>query len=74
MASKAAAPATLRAYKADWTHYAAWCANAGLAPVPAEPATVGAYLARAPSTCWTEVAIGGDQDGVPVVTPQRRRR
>ena len=42
---KAAAPATLRAYKADWTHYAAWCAAAGFAPVPAEPATVGAYLA-----------------------------
>ena len=42
---KAAAPATLRAYKADWTHYAAWCAAAGFTPVPAEPATVGAYLA-----------------------------
>jgi len=45
LASQVAAPATLRAYKADWTHYAAWCAAAGLAPVPAEPATVGAYLA-----------------------------
>ncbi len=42
---KAAAPATLRAYKADWTHYAAWCAENGFTPVPAEPATVGAYLA-----------------------------
>ena len=42
---KATAPETLRAYKADWTHYAAWCAAAGLAPVPAEPATVGAYHA-----------------------------
>ncbi len=42
---KAAAPATLRAYKADWTHYAAWCAAHGFAPVPAAPATVGAYLA-----------------------------
>ena len=42
---KAAAPATLRAYKADWMHYAAWCAAAGLTPVPAEPATVGATLA-----------------------------
>jgi integrase len=41
----AAAPATLRAYKADWTHYAAWCAAKGFIPVPAEPATVGAYLA-----------------------------
>ncbi len=42
---KAAAPATLRAYKADWTHYAAWCQAAGFAAVPAAPATVGAYLA-----------------------------
>ena len=42
---KAAAPATLRAYKADWTHYAAWCAAHGFVPVPAAPATVGAYLA-----------------------------
>jgi site-specific recombinase XerD len=44
-AEKAAAPATLRAYKADWAHYAQWCAAVGLAPVPAAPATVGAYLA-----------------------------
>ena len=42
---KAAAPATLRAYKADWAHYAAWCAAHGFVPVPAAPATVGAYLA-----------------------------
>ncbi|MEE3499931.1 hypothetical protein [Acidiphilium acidophilum] len=25
-ARQAVAPATLRAYKADWTHYADWCA------------------------------------------------
>src|SRR5271165_4461801 len=45
LARRAAAPATLRAYKADWTHYASWCAQAGFVPVPAAPATVGAYLA-----------------------------
>ena len=45
LSRKAAAPATLRAYKADWTHFADWCAAAGFAPVPAEPAVVGAYLA-----------------------------
>jgi hypothetical protein len=45
LARNAAAPATLRAYKADWRHYAAWCADKGFAPIPAEPATVGAYLA-----------------------------
>src|SRR5271165_2130792 len=45
LARRAAAPATLRAYKADWAHYASWCAQAGFVPVPAAPATVGAYLA-----------------------------
>jgi integrase len=50
LARKAAAPATLRAYRADWTHYAAWCAAAGFAPVPADPATIGAYLASLAET------------------------
>jgi hypothetical protein len=45
LAKKATAPATLRAYKADWTHFAAWCAAHGFVPVPAAPATFGAYLA-----------------------------
>ena len=45
LAKKATAPATLRAYKADWTHFANWCAAHGFIPVPAAPATVGAYLA-----------------------------
>jgi len=50
LARKAAAPATLRAYKADWTHYAAWCASMGFVAVPAEPKTVGAYLASLAGT------------------------
>jgi integrase len=45
LARKATAAATLRAYKADWTHFAAWCAGHGFIAVPAEPVTVGAYLA-----------------------------
>ena len=45
LAKQAAAPATLRAYKADWTHFAQWCAAHGFTPVPAAPVTVGAYLA-----------------------------
>jgi integrase len=45
LAKKATAPATLRAYKADWTHFSQWCAAHGFIPVPAAPATVGAYLA-----------------------------
>ncbi len=50
LARHAAAPATLRAYKADWTHYADWCAEHGFVPVPAQPATVGAYLASLAGT------------------------
>jgi integrase len=50
LAQKAAAPATLRAYQADWSHYAAWCARLGFVPVPATPATVGAYLASLAET------------------------
>jgi integrase len=44
LAGKSASPATLRAYKADWTHFAGWCAEKGFIPVPADPRTVGAYL------------------------------
>jgi integrase len=44
-ARKAAAANTLRAYKADWTHFAQWCTAHGFVAVPATPATVGAYLA-----------------------------
>jgi integrase len=45
LARKATAPATLRAYKADWAHFAAWCDTHGFTPVPATPKIVGAYLA-----------------------------
>jgi integrase len=45
LARIASAPATLRAYKADWTHFADWCAAHGFVPVPAAPEVVGAYLA-----------------------------
>ena len=63
-ARRAAAPATLRAYKADWQHYAAWCARSGFVPVPAEPATVGAYLSslaksHAPTTIRRRLAAIG---------------
>jgi hypothetical protein len=45
LAKQATAPATLRAYQADWTHFSRWCAEHGFIPVPAAPAIVGAYLA-----------------------------
>ena len=55
LACKAAVAAMPPAYKADWAHYAAWCAQAGFTPAPADPVAVGAYLAslaetHAPST------------------------
>ena len=50
LAQKATAAATLRAYKADWTHFSQWCAAHGFIPVPAAPATVGAYLASLAET------------------------
>ena len=63
LARKASAPATLRAYRSDWAHYAAWCARMGFSPVPAAPATVGAYLAsltdRAPNTVRRRLAALG---------------
>jgi len=46
----ATAPATLRAYRADWTHFADWCATKGFVPVPAAPEVVGAYLASLAET------------------------
>ena len=64
LARQAAVPATLRTYKADWQHFARWCAAAGFSPVPAEPAVVGAYLAslaatHAPSTIRRRLAALG---------------
>lgn len=41
----ATAPATRRAYAADWADFASWCAEFGLASLPAEPATVARYAA-----------------------------
>ena len=64
LARKASAPATLRAYRADWQHFADWCGSKGFVPVPAVPATVGAYLAslaesHAPSTIRRRLAALG---------------
>jgi integrase len=43
-ASKAAN--TLRAYQSDWKHFSEWCQSHGLCALPADPATVAAYLAE----------------------------
>ena len=64
LGGKATAPATLRATKAHWTHYAAWCAMHGFVPVPAASVTVGATLAsmaesHAPTTVRRRLAAIG---------------
>ena len=40
------APATVRAYTADWKHFSAWCLERSIQAIPAEPALVGEYLAE----------------------------
>jgi integrase len=60
-ARKAAAPATLRAYRSDWQHYKKWCVECGFEPTPSSPETVGAYLAslaetKAPTTIRRRLA------------------
>ena len=44
-AALALAPATRRAYDHDWRVFAEWCVARGLAPMPAAPETVAAFLA-----------------------------
>jgi len=39
------APATVRAYTADWKHFSVWCLTRGLIAIPARPDQVGDYLA-----------------------------
>jgi len=63
-AHAASAKATLRAYKADWSHFAAWCDAHGFVAIPAAPAVVGAYLgsladSHAPSTIRRRLAALG---------------
>ena len=41
------APATLRAYEADFAEDQAWCDKNGFTAMPADPETVGAYLGAA---------------------------
>lgn len=45
LAEGARAANTRKAYASDWRHFAMWCAEHGLVPLPAVPATVGLYLA-----------------------------
>jgi len=42
--ASAKAPATRRAYRSDWAHFAGWCDLHDRAALPAEPDTVALYL------------------------------
>ena len=42
---------TLRGYRADLKTFEAWCLRTGLTPLPAEPATVAAFVASQAQTC-----------------------
>ena len=42
----AKAPATIRAYRADWRDFESWCSAHGLTSLPAAPGTVALYLAE----------------------------
>ena len=44
-ARHALAPATLKAYAADWEDFTAWAQGRGVSALPADPTTVAAYLA-----------------------------
>jgi len=44
---QAASAETLRAYRADWARFERWCALHELAPLPASPDVLAAYLAEA---------------------------
>ena len=49
-AGTAHAHATKRAYRSDWTHFGNWCQAHDFVAMPAEPRTVGAYLASLAET------------------------
>lgn len=38
-------PATLRAHRADWSDFTAWCQGKSVSALPADPTTVADYLA-----------------------------
>jgi site-specific recombinase XerD len=44
-AAQSRADSTARAYRSDWRDFATWCEGVHTAPLPAQPATVAAYVA-----------------------------
>ena len=48
--AKSKAPNTVRAYTADWKHFAEWCTDAARPSLPATPETVALYLSDLAAT------------------------
>ncbi len=65
-ANRSRATSTWDAYEGDWKRFVAWCADTGLCPLPAEPRTVGRYLAVQASP------NAARPDGLAVSTLRRR--
>lgn len=65
-ATAARAPRTRAAYTGDWTHFAGWCAAAGLEVLPATADTVRLYLADMEAT--------RDSEGSAVFSPATMAR
>src|SRR5215213_8359489 len=49
-AEQATSENTRAAYRSDWQHFTTWCAEHGASPLPADVATVAAYLADCADT------------------------
>ncbi len=64
-AGQSSAPNTIRAYRADWADFTAWCARAGRDSLPADSVTVADYIAA-------RAAGEGDAPPLKVVTLERR--
>ena len=74
-AARALAPETARLYASGWAAFVSWCRAARVAPLPAEPQTVAAYLATLghlrPGAAARRLAAISDQHrraGLPVST------
>jgi integrase len=48
---------TLRGYQSDWREFCGWCEGRGIAPLPASPETVAAYIAE----CAARLKVGSIQ-------------
>jgi hypothetical protein len=58
LASNSRAASTRAAYAADFRIFSAWCGAQGLCPMPANPATVAAFLANQVKSGYEAIDVG----------------